>query len=129
MKSIIYMKSYVYLISPRLIVVLEPRLEPVACTFPWQRSRRIPLSPPWLIDVSASQLELAASTIPWQHGRRPRLPPPRLIVVLSAASTFPWGCGHHHPRPPPRLVVVTIVVLIPIALPPFPSLCLNEIIA
>jgi hypothetical protein len=104
MKSIIYMKSYVYLISPRLI------------------------------DVLASQLELAASTIPWQHGRRPRLPPPRLIVVLSpwlelAASTFPWGCGHHPPRPPPRLVVVTIVVLIPIALPPFPSLCLNEIIA
>jgi len=102
MQSIIYMKSYVYLISPRLIVVLEPRLEPVACTFPWQRSRRIPLSPPWLIDV------------PW---------------LELAASTFPWGCGHHPPRPSPRLVVVTIVVLIPIALPPFPSLCLNEIIA
>ena len=52
------MKSYVYLISLRLIVVFEPRLEQAASTLPWQRGCDPPLPPPRMIVVLAPQLEL-----------------------------------------------------------------------
>ena len=58
MKSHIYMKSYVYLISLRLIVVFEPRLEQAASTLPWRRGCDPPIPPPRLIIVLAPQLKL-----------------------------------------------------------------------
>ena len=57
-KSDSYIKSYVYLISPRLIVVLGPRLKQAASTFPWRCGCWPPLPPPRLIVVLAPQLEL-----------------------------------------------------------------------
>jgi hypothetical protein len=52
------MKSYVYLILPRLIVIFEPRLEQAASTLPWPRGCDTPFPPPRLIVVLAPQLEL-----------------------------------------------------------------------
>ena len=42
---------------PRLIVILEPGLEPAASTFPWRCNRCTHLPPPWLIVVLAPRLE------------------------------------------------------------------------
>ncbi len=58
MKSHIYMKLYVYLISPQLVVVLEPQLKQAASTLPWRCGCDPPLPPPRLIVVLAPQLEL-----------------------------------------------------------------------